>query len=113
MGHCHCSMCRRAHGTAFGTYAKVRWEDFAFVAGRDLIEAYPSSPGIVRSFCRRCGSRLQFISEDDRQHFGLAAGTLDHDPGVRPSYHIWTGDKAPWHEIHDDLLSHRSEPGEE
>jgi hypothetical protein len=30
-------------------------------------------------------------------------GTLDEDPGVRPSLHIWVGSKAPWFEITDDV----------
>jgi hypothetical protein len=30
-------------------------------------------------------------------------GALDDDPGVRPSRHIFTGSKAPWYEIEDEL----------
>jgi hypothetical protein len=30
-------------------------------------------------------------------------GTLDDDPGVRPSRHIFVGSKAPWYEIGDAL----------
>jgi len=30
-------------------------------------------------------------------------GSLDDDPGIRPSEHIWVGSKAPWHEISDEL----------
>lgn len=109
MGHCHCSMCRKAHGAAFGTYAKVAVADFSVLSGSELIERYESSPGIQRTFCRRCGSTLQYIAGG--AFFALAVGTLDEDPGVRPEYHIWVGSKAPWYEFHDDLLSYESEPG--
>ena len=30
-------------------------------------------------------------------------GALDDDSGIAPQYHIFTGSKAPWHEIHDSL----------
>jgi hypothetical protein len=40
----------------------------------------------------------------------LALGTLDDDPGVRPSIHIFTGSKAPWFDITDDLPQHLDRP---
>jgi hypothetical protein len=33
----------------------------------------------------------------------IPAGTLDVDPGVRPSVNIFVASKAPWHEITDEL----------
>jgi hypothetical protein len=109
MGHCHCSMCRKAHGAAFGTYGAVDKGDFRFVAGEEVVATYASSPDVSRTFCSRCGATLQFIPSE-AGHLGVAVGTLDDDPGVRPSYHIWTDSKAPWYEIDDDLRSHPTEP---
>ncbi|MEJ2132730.1 MAG: GFA family protein [Gammaproteobacteria bacterium] len=109
MGHCHCSMCRKAHGAAFGTYGVVDKDRFRFVAGEDLVTSYASSPDVNRTFCSRCGATLQFITRD-AGHLGVAVGTLDDDPGIRPSYHIWTDSKAPWWAIDDDLWSHPTEP---
>lgn len=34
---------------------------------------------------------------------GIPAGLLDDDPGVKPSKHIFTGSKAPWWEIMDNV----------
>jgi hypothetical protein len=31
-------------------------------------------------------------------------GTLDDDPGIRPTFHVFVGSKAPWFEITDQLL---------
>ena len=28
-GHCHCTMCRKAHGAAFGTYSRVKRDAFS------------------------------------------------------------------------------------
>jgi len=100
--HCHCSMCRKAGGGAFGTFANVVPEKFRYLAGEDLIATYQSSPDNQRGFCRTCGSIVPVLSPD-RVSVVIAAGTLDDDPGVRPVLHIFCGSKAPWWEIPDDL----------
>ena len=101
--HCHCSMCRKATGAAFGTYGEVRADNFRVVAGEELILRYKSSPGVERTFCARCGSTLQFISEKNSGFVEVALGTLDDDPGVRATRHIFVASKAPWFEITDGL----------
>lgn len=101
--HCHCSQCRKAHGAAFGTYARVQRADFKLLSGERDIVSYGSSPGVQRTFCGRCGSTLQFVRESKPESFALALGTLDTDPGVRPQQHIFVGSKAPWYEIADQL----------
>jgi hypothetical protein len=101
--HCHCSMCRKAHGAAFGSYAAARVADFRLVSGAELILRYRSSPGVERSFCSRCGSTLQFISERRPDVVDVALGVLDDDPGIRVAHHIFVGSKAPWVEITDSL----------
>jgi hypothetical protein len=50
--NCHCSQCRKAHGAAFGTYARVNWVDFTLIAGEAEIGSYQSSPGVRRTFCK-------------------------------------------------------------
>ena len=105
-GHCHCTMCRKAHGAAFGTYARVKNKDFRVVSGAEHIHRFKSSASIVRTFCDTCGSTLQYISASKPQSFALALGTLDDDPGVRPVEHIFVRSKAPWYEITDELPQH-------
>ncbi len=101
--HCHCSMCRKAHGAAFGTYVAVKVEQMKMLAGEELILRYRSSPGVERTFCARCGSTLQFISEKLPGIIDVALGTLDDDPGIRVPHHIFVASKAPWFEITDGL----------
>ena len=101
--HCHCSMCRKAHGAAFGTYGIGRMADFRLLAGEALIARYASSPGVTRSFCRQCGATLQYMSDKSPDNLEIALGVLDDDPGVRPTHHIFVASKAPWFEIADGL----------
>jgi hypothetical protein len=99
-------MCRKAHGAAFATYGRVERSDFAVVSGAEDIASYRSSPEVTRTFCKRCGSNLQFISDKRPSTFSLALGTLDDDPRVQASLHIFVGSKAPWFPITDDLPRH-------
>jgi hypothetical protein len=101
--HCHCSMCRKAHGAAFATYATVRSEQLRFECGEDALGHYTSSPTVVRSFCARCGSPM--LWRDDTRELGLIAfalGGLDTSYAERSIGHIEVASKAPWHEILDD-----------
>lgn len=111
MGHCHCSMCRKAHGAAFGTYAPVGWDAFEVLTGEHLISEYRSSETVTRTFCSVCGSTLQYVP-DGRAGFGLAVGTLDDDPRQKPVYQIWTRDKAPWWDLTPEPPSFATEPSE-
>ena len=107
ISHCHCSICRRIHGAAFGTFAHGDAAVFHWVRGEDSIAHYESSPGIFRAFCRTCGSQVPVI---ERDQVCIPAGGIDGDPGVRPSRHIFVGSKAPWHEITDTLPQHDEFP---
>jgi hypothetical protein len=105
MTHCHCSRCRKAHGTAFGTYAAAHARAFRFTRGAASLRSFPSSPALTRTFCARCGSKLPVHWEDEVH---MPAGTLDGELGVRPSRHLFVASKAPWHTIHGLLPQ---EPG--
>jgi len=102
MTHCHCSMCRKALGAAFGTFAHTEHDKFRYVEGEDRIARYESSAGNQRGFCRTCGSSVP-VQDRTRPSVPIPAGTLDDDPGVRPVLHIFTGSKAPWWSIDDEL----------
>ena len=88
--NCHCTMCRKQHGAAFRSRARVAISDFKWVQGEDLVTFYESSPGGFRGFCRVCGSPIinKFsegtpIAERDPKapsRYGIALSTLDDDP---------------------------------
>ena len=101
--HCHCSMCRKAHGAAFATYGIVAVEQVAIVSGEEFISKYNSSPLVQRWFCSQCGSNLRWLSQKYPNLFEFPFGLLDDDPVKRPSMHIFTASKAPWYEITDGL----------
>lgn len=77
--HCHCSMCRKAHGAAFGSYGSVPVGSFAFIRGAELLKRRESSPGVTRTFCPECGPPLTWHSEhgDAAAWMSFSLGTLD------------------------------------
>lgn len=112
--NCHCSMCRKATGAAFATWAYVELSNFRWIQGEEQLGQYQSSPEIVRTFCKVCGSAMQYVSNQAfPDAFGLALGTVDGDPGCKPMRHVMVGSKAPWFEITDHLpRSEGAAPGE-
>ena len=99
--NCHCSKCRKQHGAAFRSRARVGVADFKWLQGEELVKFYESSLGFHRGFCSLCGSPI--INKSSAPEFGVPLGTLDDDPGVRPELHCFVANKAPWFEITDDL----------
>lgn len=101
--NCHCSMCRKAQGSAFRTRASVNAAEFRFVGGPEMIDYFESSPGNHRGFCKKCGSPILSKFDQYPEIYSLPLGALDDDSGVKPGFHVFVGSKAPWHDIADDL----------
>lgn len=100
MSHCHCSRCRKTHGTAFATYAAGPLDRFR-LTGREHIVRWQSSPGLFRTFCGRCGSVVPGDPFDGRMFVPI--GNCEDDPVARPLAHIFVASKAPWYDIQDSL----------
>jgi hypothetical protein len=99
MAHCHCTMCRKAHGTAFATFVTFPGSSLRWTRGRDGSRRFESSPGFFRAFCGRCGSKLPVSDPCGYAPAGPLVGAL----GVGPSSHMFVASKAPWYTITDDL----------
>ncbi len=94
--HCHCTMCRRAHGAGFVTWVGVADANFEFTDDIEFLAEHASSPGAVRSFCGRCGTPFLFRSERWPGETHVALGCLD-GPIDRPvEAHAFKDDHAPW-----------------
>ena len=102
--YCHCTMCQKFHGSAFGTYVGVDDGGFQWLAGEERVRSYHSSENARRTFCGDCGSPLQMVFRSGaREIIDIALGSVDGDPNVQPSSHIFVADQAVWHKITDDL----------
>lgn len=97
---CHCRLCRRFYG-APGMHTKARKVDIVITEDRGL-RWFNSSERARRGFCGECGSGL-FWEPFNLHATGIAAGSLDTDPGLRILGHIFVADKAAYYSIDDDL----------
>ena len=108
MTHCHCSYCRKSHGTPYATYVGVPPERFRWISGAGEQGRFSASGALQRPFCPTCGSKLPGEPEGDLLFF--PAGLLDGDPGTRPVAHMYTASKAPWFEITDEVRAFEGAP---
>lgn len=101
--HCHCSMCRRAHGAGYVTWVRLPKNQLSFQAGEEKLAHYRSSDHATRSFCRRCGSSLFFETTHSPETIDVAianlAGTIDREPQL----HVHFDSRVDWIRVADDL----------
>ena len=107
--HCHCERCRKHSGTAVCTQARVLREQFRLLQGRELIKVYGKGEGAVKAFCSNCGSSLFGGDWPDGPQVSIRMGAFDVDPGIRPQFHAFVDDRAPWDTITDDLPQYRND----
>jgi hypothetical protein len=93
-------MCRKAHGTPFGTYFFANSDQLRWTSTTDSIVYYRSSPMLIRSFCGHCGSVVPYSGSDSSR---VVTPGGCHDHGRPADCNIFTAYNAPWHEITNDL----------
>jgi len=76
----------------------VNPNDFTWVRGNKLVGRYELDIAneFATSFCKKCGSSLPWLSKSGKMVV-IPAGTLDNDPGFRPTQNIFCGSKAIWY----------------
>lgn len=100
--NCHCSDCRRTTGSAFKPFAGIAREKLRTTKGNERILIFGDATANHDIHCGICGSILySILHQGTRVH--VALGSLLDEPAIRPSAHIFVGDKAPWFQITDSL----------
>ena len=95
--HCHCERCRKVTGTGHASNILVAADTVDWTRGEQQVQRYdvPGAKRFASVFCGRCGSYLPRVSPG----FGLVAvpaGSLDHDPGIRPDARIFCASRTAW-----------------
>jgi hypothetical protein len=98
--HCHCTLCRRAHGAAFVTWVGVATTSFASTGD---VTWYASTPEARRGFCGACGSTMFFTSTKWPDEVHVVVANLLDPLDRKPGGHVWWSDRAPWFDHDDDL----------
>jgi hypothetical protein len=102
-GHCHCTMCQRAHGAGFVTWVGVREGGFVITGGEDTLRHFKSSSHTTRSFCGRCGSSMFCNSDKHDNVIDITVANLHDDLDREVKAHVYYDCRASWLQIDDDL----------
>lgn len=104
--HCHCSMCRRAHGAGYVTWAGFASDHFGLTQGERHLQWYESSAGARRGFCSTCGSSMLFESERWAGETHVALACIDGPIDRAPQAHVFYDMHVDWMPIDEDLKTH-------
>jgi hypothetical protein len=75
-----------------------------FVQGEDRLRSWIPDGGFEKLFCGDCGSALFSRQPGTTEMRGVRLGSIDGDPGVRPSSRQYVNYAASWEPIPDDGL---------
>jgi len=79
---CYCRWCTRTVGSVVTVWAHVGAGAFSFTRGEPV--RFDSSPGVVRTFCARCGSSLTYHYPDGAK-IDVTTASLDHPEAFPPT----------------------------
>lgn len=108
--YCHCSRCRKFSGAPADPGMTVKLTDFD-LQGREALTIYRAEGFSDRAFCATCGCSL-FAGRDlfQAETLSVCMGSLDTDPGIRPSLRKGVSWNAPWLPLDPSLPCHDEAP---
>ena len=101
---CLCTQCQTIAG-GFGVGSVIVPKDSVAIEGGDLLvnfEMPGSSKGVIRRFCKVCGTHV-FASSPGHPVTAVHAGTLKEADRFQPQAVIWCQSRRPYHRFSDDL----------
>jgi len=109
--YCRCSRCRKFTGSAFASNILVLPSQFRWLSGEEQVGRYepPDTKHFATNFCKSCGSSLPWLGKTGKAVI-VPAGTLDDDPGIRPTQTIYCGSQAVWYLEPDTLPRYEELP---
>jgi hypothetical protein len=109
---CHCRTCRRVTGAPVVGWVTFPLASFRFVRGDP--DEFQSSPPVLRTFCRQCGTPLTYRHERGAETLDITTATLDEPDAFPPTHHSWLSHDLAWLKFGDGLPTYaESKPEEE
>jgi hypothetical protein len=102
---CHCATCRRASAAPRVAWLTVQREHFEILSGAP--QAYRSSQGVTRQFCRVCGTQLTYENTTSPETIDIATVSLDNPSAFPPTMETWLEHKLSW-QAASETLDHYS-----
>jgi len=105
---CHCSRCRKLFNAQASAMAFVEPQEFEWLSGESLLTSYLNQEGYGVKFCKKCGSTLCTVHQDEVLQ--VALGCVNGDPEIEIGRHIYVGSKASWEVIPQDVPQYDTTP---
>jgi hypothetical protein len=102
--NCHCSLCRRAAGAPFVTWATFPIARFRFTAGEP--GRFRATAPAERTFCPRCGTPLTFFDDRRPAELDVTVCSFDKPERFPPDRHIFVANRVAWAHLDDGLAQH-------
>ena len=102
--NCHCSICRRAAGAPFVTWATFPTAGFRFTTGEP--GRFRATPPAERTFCTRCGTPLTFFHDQRPSELDITVLSFDRPEQFPPDRHIFVANRVAWAHLSDGLAQH-------
>ena len=84
---CHCNSCRKASAAPAVGWVTFDRKKFALLRGE--LSSFQSSPGVLRTICRLCGSPLTYARDESPNTVDVTTASLDHPE-------VWLEYKVSW-----------------
>lgn len=99
MYFCHCTKCQKFSGTGNTSLLATRKEKLHWLRGAEKLSSFTSPSGYYAVFCPNCGSPMPKSRWE--KIYLIPAGSLDGEPQIASSTHLYCKSKAQWQEISD------------
>ncbi|MCW5662889.1 MAG: GFA family protein [Piscinibacter sp.] len=110
MVHCHCSRCRKSSGIGHATNLVAEPTPLRWLSGEADITCYlPTARSFGKWFCHRCGCPLLRLTRDGALVV-IPGGSLDEEPAITPTDHIFWSSRVAWACPSDELPTHAGYP---
>jgi hypothetical protein len=103
VAHCHCSLCRKAHGAGYVTWVGFDEEKFKCTQKIKKLKWYESSSGAQRGFCTECGSTMFFKSTQWPKEIHITLANLEDKLDKSPQANAYFSSHVEWMPIDETL----------
>lgn len=95
---CHCTYCRKDTGSAHAANLFSSGATLSWTSGKSAVKEFtlPQSRH-GKAFCATCGSALP-MRQMNGAWLMVPAGSLDGEPPIEPTAHLFMSSKAGWEE---------------
>ena len=85
-------------------------DGYKIIQGQEYLAQYQTTPNVIKTFCRNCGSSLATIYPLRNNLLGLPIAGCEGKLDSYQEFHIHTDSQADWWQITDDLPRYKTMP---